>query len=187
MLPPLASTSRIPYISPSSPFSTSRTFSSTPPAQSRRTAHLIHPLLRQRLTNLSFALAGLLSVATVSLTMSGSLGEAPCPARSRAGAAMQAERDEFEARAAAARGVDGTWWKTKGRFLEDPLPISAAVRPTAPLPAQSAAAQTPRAEREIRGQDEEERIARPPPSKREQSHEAGTGWRSWSGTSERVV
>lgn len=129
---PVASTSRIPYsppsaLPPSAARAAHRAFSSSPPRTARRaTAHIIHPLLRQRLTNLTFALAGLLSVATVSLTMSGTLGNgaAPgCPARSRVGVAAEGEQRRKKGEEA-----DGGWWK-KGQFLEDPVVPSAPVRP----------------------------------------------------------
>ncbi|BGP12666.1 hypothetical protein JCM10213v2_000583 [Rhodosporidiobolus nylandii] len=170
---PVASTSRIPYTSSSSPFSTARPFTSSAPRSARRGgAHLIHPMVRQRLTNLTFALAGLLSVATVSLTMSGSLVEAPCPARRTAGAAMQQEREERLARQASAR-ADGGWWKSKGRFLEDPLPIA----PTAPAPAVTWSAArgvqaASRAEEQPK-EVEQERIARPAAEAK--------NWRNWGG------
>lgn len=129
---PIASTSRIPYSPPTLlPTRTTppshRPFSSSTPRPARRaTAHIIHPLLRQRLTNLTFAFAGLLSVATVSLTMSGTLGNgaAPgCPARSRVGVAAEEEKRRKKGEEA-----DGEWWK-KGQFLEDPVVPSAPVRP----------------------------------------------------------
>ncbi|TNY20625.1 hypothetical protein DMC30DRAFT_245260 [Rhodotorula diobovata] len=105
---PIASTSRIPYGSPSPAGAAARTPSTTPtrtfctsrpspsPRAAHRHAHLIHPLARQRLTNVVFTLAGVLSVVTVSLGMSGSLGSAGvrpgCPARKEAAVALQGDR-----------------------------------------------------------------------------------------------
>ncbi|GAA5980754.1 hypothetical protein JCM10908_001766 [Rhodotorula pacifica] len=147
-LEPVASTSRVPY-SANSAITTSapptRAFSSSAPrSRGGGGAHLIHPMLRQRLTNLTFLSAGLLSVLTVSLTMSGTFGEgaAPgCPARVRTGVALQGTREEEERRTAAVEGGGGRrkWWETekaKGRFLEDPVvagPPVAAVTPATAL------------------------------------------------------
>lgn len=123
-----------------------RAFSTSSPSRSSRSrAYLIHPMARQRLTNLTFISAGLLSVLTVSLAMSGTFGEgaAPgCPARVRTGVALE----EQERRSAVAAADDGDgdgdggngvgttggmrtrrkWWessKAKGRFLEDPVVV----------------------------------------------------------------
>ncbi|BGP52857.1 hypothetical protein JCM8202v2_000414 [Rhodotorula sphaerocarpa] len=106
----------------------------------RPRAHLIHPMVRQRLTNLTFLSAGLLSVLTVSLTMSGTFGDgaAPgCPARVRTAVALE----ERERRRAGEDAVDDgrqhaeRWWQSsqaKGRFLEDPVPATAMRAPRAP-------------------------------------------------------
>ncbi|GAA5861452.1 hypothetical protein JCM3774_000251 [Rhodotorula dairenensis] len=146
---PVASTSRIPYtVQSASPAATGRRcFSSSSATSSssrtRSRAHWIHPMARQRLTNLTFLSAGLLSVLTVSLTMSGTFGEgaAPgCPARVRTGVALDEESEDNGQRehraaqaATAADIIDGKrkWWETskaKGRFLEDPV-VSAAAKP----------------------------------------------------------
>ncbi|BGO94669.1 hypothetical protein NBRC10512_004901 [Rhodotorula toruloides] len=194
---PIASTSRIPYTAPKPlPTVPSRFFSTTPPCASptRRTSHLIHPLLRQRLTNLTFLLAGTLSVLTVSLGMSGTFGEgaAPgCPARSRAGVALDQERVERVAneRENAPRREKESWWKTKGRFLDDP--VVAAPPVTAPRIVQarstSLADQGERSEADERGcmrddlQKQDER--QPSPGRGDRR----TGWTGWLGTGERVV
>lgn len=155
---PIASTSRVPYTP--APGAASATNAMSPPLTralatsaarasprssarptGRPRAHLIHPMVRQRLTNLTFLSAGLLSVLTVSLTMSGTFGDgaAPgCPARVRTGVALE----ERERRRAGEDAVDdgrqhaGRWWQSsqaKGRFLEDPVPATATtVR--APVP-----------------------------------------------------
>ncbi|GAA5891071.1 hypothetical protein JCM6882_006410 [Rhodosporidiobolus microsporus] len=196
---PVASTSRIPYTSPSSPFSTSpvRTFSSSTPSLARTarahargngsSAHFLHPLLRQRLTNLTFLVAGALSIATVSLTMSGSLADAGiapgCPARSAAGVAAQEERKRMREREQ--QRESGSWW-TKGRFLEDPVSAPAApliVPPAPPAAARqekaAAAAAAPAPTR--RGEDVDgPRIA---DSRAERPASAGWGWKA----DERVV
>ncbi|GAA6004375.1 hypothetical protein JCM10207_000692 [Rhodosporidiobolus poonsookiae] len=191
---PVASTSRIPYSAPS-PFSTAphpRAFSSTSRTSSsaRRPAHLIHPLVRQRLTNLTFAVAGLLSVATVSLGMSGSLGEGAtpgCPARVRAGAAMQGERGREEE--VQANQADRNWWKAKGRFLEDPLPISAtAARPVSAAGRRAESAEAAQRSAEAAPREDGERIARPSArSAQEQGQPVQAAWQGWSGLNERVV
>ncbi|GAA5857014.1 hypothetical protein JCM8547_007915 [Rhodosporidiobolus lusitaniae] len=187
---PVASTSRIPFSpspssSTSSPFHSSRFFSSSTPRPSprSRTAHLIHPLLRQRLTNLTFALAGLLSVATVSLTMSGTLGNgaAPgCPARSRVGVAAEGEERE-RMRARAGKQEEGGWWKANGRFLEDPVvPAVGAVVPVAQVQAGTGPAR--RTER-VEQEKNEGRIAG---ATAVHAEERG-GWPGWAEANERIV
>ncbi|GAA5823307.1 hypothetical protein JCM3770_002192 [Rhodotorula araucariae] len=194
---PVASTSRIPYgacaaalAAPSRTFFTSRPTPS-PRAHShshpRRRAHLIHPLARQRLTNLSFALAGLLSVATVSLGMSGSLGGAGvrpgCPARKDAAVALQDEGVRRDRERVGAAPV----WKGKGRFLDDPVvPAVQAGTPIAKVPV-GRFERVPRAEQR---QAETElpscgdgRIAETVPARASESE----GWRGWVGAGERVV
>ncbi|GAA5958191.1 hypothetical protein JCM8115_004011 [Rhodotorula mucilaginosa] len=152
---PVASTSRVPYsahfpTAPTAiPMQARAAFSTSSPSRnSRSRAYLIHPMARQRLTNLTFLSAGLLSVLTVSLAMSGTFGEgaAPgCPARVRTGVALE-EQERRSAAASAADDTDGDggggdgtgrrtrkWWessKAKGRFLEDPVVV-------VPLTAQS--------------------------------------------------
>ncbi|GAA5826929.1 hypothetical protein JCM11251_002166 [Rhodosporidiobolus azoricus] len=191
---PVASTSRIPYTAPSSPFSTSalRAFSSSAPSHAGRRsrggahAHLINPLLRQRLTNLTFLLAGALSIATVSLTMSGSLNEAGlpapgCPARSTAGVVAQEERKRRLGEEQRQREVERGWW-SKGRFLEDPpAPVMSGLGapPTATAPARQEKTVRPAVEKRAR-EGEDERIAGPRETK---VPPAEWGWR----TDERVV
>lgn len=145
---PVASTSRVPYSArhtPTAARAPTRAFSTSSSSRNGRSrAYLIHPMARQRLTNLTFLSAGLLSVLTVSLAMSGTFGEgaAPgCPARVRTGVALE---EEQERRAAGSweeeEGGDGDdgggggrsrtrrkWWessKAKGRFLEDPVVVA---------------------------------------------------------------
>lgn len=117
-------------------------------------------MARQRLTNLTFLSAGLLSVLTVSLTMSGTFGEgaAPgCPARVRTGVALdEDDRRQRHRERRAADAVDGKarWWETtkaRGRFLEDPVVatpptvVAAAARsPPNRLPAATGAPGSPR-------------------------------------------
>ncbi|GAA6011220.1 hypothetical protein JCM8202_003939 [Rhodotorula sphaerocarpa] len=151
---PIASTSRAPYTP--APGAASATNAMSPPLTralatsaarasprssarptGRPRAHLIHPMVRQRLTNLTFLSAGLLSVLTVSLTMSGTFGDgaAPgCPARVRTAVALE----ERERRRAGEDAVDDgrqhaeRWWQSsqaKGRFLEDPVPATAMRAP----------------------------------------------------------
>ena len=146
---PVASTSRVPYsahppTAPTLPMQTRAFSTSSPSRNSRSRAYLIHPMARQRLTNLTFLSAGLLSVLTVSLAMSGTFGEgaAPgCPARVRTGVALE----EQERRSAAllhdgddegGRRTRRKWWessKAKGRFLEDPV-VSAPPAPSIKSP-----------------------------------------------------
>ncbi|BGP28659.1 hypothetical protein JCM10296v2_000395 [Rhodotorula toruloides] len=194
---PIASTSRIPYTAPSPlPVITSRFFSTTTPcaAPTRRTSHFIHPLLRQRLTNLTFLLAGTLSVLTVSLGMSGTFGEgaAPgCPARSRAGVALDQERVERvagEMDNGRGRGKE-SWWKTKGRFLDDPVvaaPPATAPRIVQARPASSADqgerghVDGPGRARDDRQEQDERQLSAGRGDRRK-------GWTGWLGTGERVV
>ncbi|GAA6036601.1 hypothetical protein JCM8097_001246 [Rhodosporidiobolus ruineniae] len=194
---PIASTSRIPYSSSPSPFSTlrplslSRAFSSTPPSHARTSgggsAHLIHPLLRQKLTNLSFVLAGLFSVLTVSLTMSGSLPGAPlapgCPARRTAGATMEEERRE-KARKEAEMGT--AWW-SKGRFLDDPVPTRGTPLVPTLAPAVRPAPTTSGRALQEKAAKGEERVARPPAAVEVPRQQASRGWRGWAASEERVV
>ncbi|GAA5908007.1 uncharacterized protein JCM6883_004087 [Sporobolomyces salmoneus] len=95
------------------------------PSSSSSSAHLLHPSTRQRLTNLTFYLCALVSIATVSLTMSGTLGGAtgrglPCPARSRVGAGAEPEREEVVTAGSGGKNVGAGTKKGKGRWLEDP-------------------------------------------------------------------
>lgn len=194
---PIASTSRIPYTAPSPlPVIPSRSFSTTSPcaAPIRRTSHLIHPLLRQRLTNLTFLLAGTLSVLTVSLGMSGTFGEgaAPgCPARNRAGVALDQERVESVASEREnARGREKeSWWKSKGRFLDDPVVAAPPARAPRIMQARPANAADQGAQGDLdergRGRDDrQEQDERQPSAGR---GDRRTGWTGWLGTGERVV
>lgn len=119
--------------------------------QQQRRYHLVrllHPTTRQRLTNWTFYLCAFVSIATVSLTMSGSIGDGktlPCPARTRIGAGLQEEEKEegeeeeeerlrdsgrdrktkrrrmtdFET-GGGGRGKDTKMLATRSRWLEDP-------------------------------------------------------------------
>ncbi|GAA5949511.1 hypothetical protein JCM3765_002685 [Sporobolomyces pararoseus] len=98
------------------PRSLPSTSPSTQIRPSSSTSHILHPTTRQRLTNLTFYLCAFVSIATVSLTMSGSIGDGrslPCPARTRVGAGLEEERPS-------ATGGKG---KSNGssRWLEDPV------------------------------------------------------------------
>lgn len=201
---PIASTSRIPYGSPSPAGAAARTPSTTPtrtfctsrpspsPRAAHRHAHLIHPLARQRLTNVVFTLAGVLSVVTVSLGMSGSLGSAGvrpgCPARKEAAVALQGDRG-----GQGGAGAGGAW-KGKGRFLDDPV-VPVAPGPAVARPGGAAAVvgraeeAPPREERGSSGKSEplagvDARIQEPAPAP---ANKGAGGWRAWVGASERVV
>jgi len=208
---PVASTSRIPYSSPalasasftaraSTPirtFFTSRPSPSPRAHTSHRRAHLIHPLARQRLTNVAFALAGVLSVVTVSLGMSGSLGSAGvrpgCPARKEAAVALQGE--ELVRARSEAQQARSSSWKGKGRFLDDPV---APIPPPALRPRDTAASAASLGGRPGSASSEEQlgasrstqregadgRIAEESP---EPASKGSCGWRGWVGASERVV
>ncbi|GAA5995112.1 uncharacterized protein JCM10292_004544 [Rhodotorula paludigena] len=215
---PVASTSRIPYAPPADPararaLHTSRPFFSPRRSASAR-AHLIHPLARQRLTNLSFLLAGALSVVTVSLGMSGTFGDAApgCPARKDARVALEGAeaygpaggvREPCKRNEAAS---DAGWWKGKGRFLDDPVvPAQQAHGAAAPRgayvpPARSAQAQAhenrdpsaapapavPASSDMVGSARSADGSARIGGQATEQRHGTG-GWTSWMGTNERVV
>ncbi|GAA5955190.1 hypothetical protein JCM21900_002232 [Sporobolomyces salmonicolor] len=178
-------------------------FSTTPRHSARRpgaAGHLIHPVLRQRLTNLTFFLAAFFSIATVSLTMSGSLGGgagmAPgCPARGRVGVGMDGDRaghGEAERTGRGERdGSDRRGGKLKG-FLEDPV-----VPAPGPVwrPASATGGLLRPAEEEGLGRREEGaaegRIEAAVPATTSRRQEGGDGramgWRGWVGLSERVV
>ncbi|GAA5932555.1 hypothetical protein JCM3775_005957 [Rhodotorula graminis] len=206
---PVASTSRIPYGSPaaaaaSAPGSATpptRTFFTSRPSPyprahtSHRRAHLIHPLARQRLTNVAFALAGVLSVATVSLGMSGSLGSAGvrpgCPARKDAAVALQGE--QLTRARGDAQQARGSSWKGKGRFLDDPVaPIpppavrSREAAASSPLPVGriGSASQGEQRASSVRGDGPDGRIAEDDSAP---TGKGACGWRGWVGASERVV
>ncbi|GAA6058531.1 hypothetical protein JCM10212_006970 [Sporobolomyces blumeae] len=149
----------------SSSSSFSRPFSSTRPTPIPRGggsssgssgsphAHLVHPTVRLRITNLTFYLCAVVSVATVSLTMSGSFGSpggvvVGCPARNgrSGGVGAQEEQggDEAPGRARGGRGGDskrgtglasdakGKGKATASRWLDDPSDGASEVwRPTA--------------------------------------------------------
>lgn len=115
-LQPIASTSRLPPpFTPSHPSSSSRPYHSLPRALR------LTPSTRTRLTNLSFISAALLSIATVSLGMSGSVKVngvgLPCPARREAGVSLDGPKNEGEWK------VEGRKERRKRRWLEDPVPI----------------------------------------------------------------
>ncbi|GJN91545.1 hypothetical protein Rhopal_004568-T1 [Rhodotorula paludigena] len=217
---PVASTSRIPYAPPANPaqaraLHTSRPFFSPRRSASAR-AHLIHPLARQRLTNLSFLLAGALSVVTVSLGMSGTFGDAApgCPARKDARVSLEGAeaygpsggRGEPRKRNEAAG--DAGWWKGKGRFLDDPVvPAQQAHGAAAPRGAYVPPARSAQAQAHGNRDASAAPLPAVPPSgaavesarsvaggariggraaEPQQQHGTG-GWTSWMGTNERVV
>ncbi|GAA5833947.1 hypothetical protein JCM9279_004169 [Rhodotorula babjevae] len=208
---PVASTSRIPYGSPAAaaasigarPSTPIRTFFTSRPSPyprahtSHRRAHLIHPLARQRLTNVAFALAGVLSVATVSLGMSGSLGSAGvrpgCPARKEAAVALQGE--ELARARNEAQQARSSSWKGKGRFLDDPVaPIpppavrsrEAIASAASPVERSGSASQREQraASRAPQGETSDGRIAE---EALEPESKGSCGWRGWVGAGERVV
>ena len=125
MTQPIASTSKVPYFTPT-PFI--RPFSSSPPSpSSARPLRLrLSPTTRTRLTNLSFAAAVAVSVLTVSLAMSGATSSVtgvglPCPARKDS----RGVRNEEEA-----AKTGGDWWKatkSRHRFMDDPVPSNGHV------------------------------------------------------------
>ncbi|GAA5859619.1 hypothetical protein JCM1840_006376 [Sporobolomyces johnsonii] len=189
---PIASTSRLPLsvlsLSPPRP----KLFSTTTPRTSARRPghhqHLIHPVLRQRLTNLSFFLAAFFSIATVSLTMSGSLGGgagiAPgCPARGRVGVGMDGDGDGEERTGRGERAAAG---KLKG-FLEDPVvpAVGPVWRPASAMEGLVRPAEERGEGR--RGEGRTEAAAVTTPRRREEGDGRATGWRGWVGLSERVV
>ncbi|GAA5917217.1 hypothetical protein JCM8208_002640 [Rhodotorula glutinis] len=206
-LAPVASTSRIPYGSAAvastavSASTSTRTFFTSRPSPyprahtSHRRAHLIHPLARQRLTNVAFALAGVLSVATVSLGMSGSLGSAGvrpgCPARKDAAVALQGE--ELVRARGEAQQARGCSWKGKGRFLDDPVaPIpppavrsrEATASAASTVPRSGTATQEEQRARPAHPDGADGRIAENGPAS---AGKGACGWRGWAGASERVV
>lgn len=219
---PVASTSRVPY-GPAAvsvprgpvnlptyhaPAASSRPFSTSSPRPSprgRSRAHLIHPMARQRLTNLAFLSAGLLSVLTVSLTMSGTFGEgaAPgCPARVRTGVALEEEERRSAAAVASSHAEnDGRkrWWETskaKGRFLEDPTPAVAAapprlVRSTRSAPPDAAevlAAEPPRQSlRPTSTLEQEEAVSKAAARRTDETGGSRSRWRDTAGEQERLV
>lgn len=96
---PLASTSRLPSLSP-------------PSRPRTRSLHLprirLNPRTRTRLTNLSFLSVAAVSILTVSLSLGMSNGRVglPCPARSGEGVGMQEEKG-----------------KGRRRWLDDPVVV----------------------------------------------------------------
>ncbi|GAA5842055.1 hypothetical protein JCM3766R1_005735 [Sporobolomyces carnicolor] len=178
---------------PRSTFSTSTSAASSSPSS----AHLIHPTTRQRLTNLTFYLCALVSIATVSLTMSGTLGDGktlPCPARTRIGPGAESEREVEGAGASVV--VNKGKGKSRGRWLEDPEGRQGEVwragkdgRLYKVEPVVANAATLTKDTRERRRiedtkqveQEEQQRESRPriPPKER------GIAWREWVGLGSR--
>ncbi|GAA5922655.1 uncharacterized protein JCM15063_003376 [Sporobolomyces koalae] len=96
-------------------------------SSSSSSAHLLHPTTRTTLTNWTFYLCAFVSIATVSLTMSGTtaFGRAGCPASSKPGVGAQeqsqVDEERIESRAGRGGGV-ATTTTGKRRWLNDPNP-----------------------------------------------------------------